>query len=902
MRVGRLTLPLALLAAALVVLAAGAGRADALEIRAFEATPSLTQAGGHPDLLVRYAGETRNAPQLEDPCQCNDPKEVKVSLPTGFIGNPHATPQCKAADFARLACPADSQVGTMNAVVSSTGGLDLELQHEPIYNSVPRSNQPALLSVSFVPGIFSIPFYVGLSARTGGDYGLDADANGLERQFVVQRFAMSLWGVPADDSHTPQRQRSMSEYGSSVPSNSPRIPFLVNPGTCKEPLQSEVTVVGYDESVATQTYPWPQPSGCDQLTFNPSLSARPTTTETDSASGVDVDLTVPQLLSPSFPSPSEIKEASLTLPVGFSINPNAADGKTACTDAEAGFGTTEEARCPEYSKVGTDLISSPALPEPIPGGIYLGSPQPGNRYRLFLTADGYGTHIKLAGKAVPDPVTGQLTTIFENLPQSPLTEFKMHFFGAERGLLSTPTACGTYSVHSTFVPWDEILASQSATQFFTLDHGPNGAPCPPPVRPFSPSFTAASAGNTAGAHSPFTVDLTRADGDQSLSGLSVTTPPGFSATLAGIPYCPDAALAQAADSGYGGISELASSACPAGSQIGTSVAGAGAGTRPIYLPGKVYLSGPYKGAPLSLAVITPAVSGPYDLGNIVVRAALRIDPLDAHVTAISDPLPRIIQGIPLRLRDIKVSLDRPNFALNPTNCDPFAVAATLTGDQGTAVDFKSHYQVANCAIMPFAPRLSLKLSGGVRRRGHPAIHAELTSAAGEANLRKVSVTLPKGELLDNAHIGTVCTKPQFASNTCPEQSRIGTASVTTPLLDRPLKGAAYLRSSQKNLPDLALDLEGQIDFEAIAKIDSVDGALRARFESVPDVPVSKIVVDLLGGSKGLLQNSETLCGKNRKATTRMAGQNGASLESKTKLQVSCGSKARHKRQARRAAR
>ena len=829
MRLGLIAL--ACLVGALSVIALSAGRADALEIRAFEAKPSLTQAGGHPDLLVRYAGETRNAPQLEDPCQCNDPKEVKVSLPTGFIGNPHATPQCKAADFARLACPADSQVGSMNAVISNTGGLNLELQNEPIYNSVPRANQPGLLSVSFTGGFLSIPFYIGLSARTGGDYGLDADANGLQRQFVVQRFAMNLWGVPADDSHTPFRFRSMTEYGTSVPSNSPKIPFLVNPGTCREPLQSTVTVVGYDESVAAQTYPWPQPSGCDQLTFNPSLSARPTTTETDSASGVDIDLTVPQLLSPSFPSPSEIKEASVTLPVGFSINPNAADGKTACTDAEAGFGNSEEAHCPEFSKVGTDIINSPALPEPIPGGIYLGSPQPGSRYRIFLTADGYGTHVKLAGKVIPDPTTGQLTASFENLPQSPLTEFNMHFFGAERGLLSTPNQCGTYSVHSTFTPWDEVLSSQSATQFFNLDHGPNGGPCPQAVRPFGPSFSAASAGNTAGAHSPFTIEMTRPDGDQNLSGLTVSTPPGFTATLAGIPYCSDAALALTADSSYGGLTEQASSACPAASQIGTSVAGAGAGSRPIYLPGKVYLSGPYKGAPLSLAVITPAVSGPYDLGNVVVRAALHVDPIDAHVTAVSDPLPQILEGIPLRLRDVKVSLDRQNFALNPTNCDPFAVAATISGDQGTAVGLRSHYQVANCAIMPFAPQLSLKLSGGVRRRGHPAIHAELTSSSGEANLHKVSVTLPKGELLDNAHIGTVCTKPQFASNSCPAASRVGTASVTTPLLDHPLTGAAYLRSSEKNLPDLALDLEGQVDFEAIAKIDSVDGALRAPVRS-----------------------------------------------------------------------
>jgi hypothetical protein len=887
------------LAATGMALALAAGSAQAIEIRNFSAFPNITQAGGHPDVTIKYAGETRDAPQLEDVCQCNDPKEVKVSLPTGFIGNPHATPQCKAADFARLACPADSQVGVMDVVISNTGGLNLELAEQPVYNSVPRPNQPGLLSVSFLAGFFSVPFYVGLSARTDSDYGLDADANGLERQFVVQRFTMHLWGVPADASHDSQRCLNMECFG-TTPSNSPHIPFLVNPGTCASSTTSTVTVLGYDNSVNTASYPWPASTGCDQLTFNPSLSARPTTTATDSASGVDIDLTVPQLLSPSFPSPSEIREATLMLPVGFSINPNAADGKTTCTNVAANFGSIEESHCPEFAKIGTDIIDSPALPKPISGGIYLGEPRPGNRYRIFLTADGFGTHVKLAGTIRPDPQTGQLVTAFVDLPQSPLSEFNLHFFGSERGALATPTQCGTYAVRSTFVPWDEVLASQSSTQFFTLDTGPDGAPCPEAIRPLDPGFSAASAGNMAGAHSPFTVDLTRADGDQNLSGLTVRTPPGFSATLAGIPYCSDAALAAAASSSYSGLAEQLSSSCPAASKIGTAVAGAGAGTHPVHLPGKVYLAGPYKGAPLSLAVITPAVSGPYDLGNVVVRAALNVDPVDAHVTAVSDPLPQIFEGIPLRLRAIRVNLDRPGFTLNPTNCDRFRVNATVLGDQGTETELASHFQVANCANLSFAPKLSLKLTGGVRRRGHPAIHGVLTSRPGEANPRRVSVTLPNGELLDNSHIGTVCSRVDFARNACPSASLVGTANVTTPLLDQPLTGSVYLRTSTHELPDLALDLNGQVDIEATARVDSVHGRLRANFETIPDVPFSRIVLNLAGGSKGLLQNTESLCGAEKRATVRMTGQNGARLATRTKLEADCGSRARHKRRVLRA--
>ncbi len=887
-------LVLACLTAIAALLALGARPAHAIEIRAFSAQPTLTQAGGHPDLVITYAGESHDNPQLENPCQCNDPRNIDISLPTGFIGNPHATPQCKAADFARNACPADSQVGVMAPTVDAGGGLVLELTNEPVYNLVPRPNQAGLLGVSFVAGFFGVPFYTSLGARTGSDYGLEAGSDGLERQFVVQKFVFTMWGVPADDSHTPVRY-GCSELCPPVASNSPHIPFLVNPSTCTQSSGSTVNVIGYDGSRSSASSPWPASTGCDQLTFNPSLSARPTTTATDSASGVDIDLTVPQLFSPTFPSPSEIRDVSVTLPPGFSINPNAADGKTSCSDAEASFGTTAESHCPEFAKVGTDVIDSPALPAPIPGGIYLGDPLPGHRYRIFLTADGYATHIKLAGTVSPDPQTGQLVAAFDDLPQSPLTEFNMHFFGAERGLLATPTQCGTYAVQSTFTPWDEVLSSQSSTQFFTLDTGPDGAPCPPSVRPFTPSFSGTAAGNTAGAHSPFTVDISRNDGDQDLSGVTVTTPPGFSATLAGIPYCPEAALAASAAPGYAGLSEQLASACPAASQVGTSLAGAGAGTHPVYLPGKVYLAGPYKGAPLSLVVITPAVSGPYDLGNVVVRVAVNIDPVDAHVTAVADPLPRVFEGIPLRLRAIRVSLDRPGFALNPTNCDRFQVTGAIVGDQGTESDLASHFQVANCSILPFKPALSLKLTGGLRRLGHPAIHAVLSAKPGEANTKAISVALPKGEQLDNAHIGTVCTKVDFGRDTCPAGSLIGTAQVDSPILDHPLTGFAYLRSSQQGLPDLAIKLAGQVQIEAVAKIDSVNEGLRASFQTVPDIPFSAITLNLAGGRKGLLQNSESLCGSDKRATVKATGQNGATHNFKTKLQADCGSKARHKR-------
>ena len=878
----------------------GAVPAQAIEIRSFVAGPNDVQAGGHPDLGISYAGETASEPDLERNCQCNEPKSIDIDLPTGFIGNPHATPQCVAADFVRDVCPADAQVGVISVSVKAFG-FYLTLPNEPVYNMVPTPSQAGLIAFKLLPGFFGIPFYTVFEARTGSDYGLSADTE-LTHFAEPQSFNLTLWGVPADPSHDALRVFSNENPTTPTPSNSPLTPFLQNPTTCSGTLSTTVTVEGYDNSVNRASSPWPTAVGCDQLNFDPSLSGRPTTTEADSASGVDIDLTVPQLLSAKFPSPSELRAVTVTLPQGFSINPNAADGKTSCSDTAANIGTGSRAAasCPEFSKIGTDTIDSSALPQPIPGAIYIGDPQPGNRYRMFLTGDGFATHIKLSGSIHPDPVTGQVITTFDNLPQSPLTEFNIHLFGAERGLLATPTQCGTYPVVSTFTPWDEALPRQTSTQFFTIDSGPGGRACPGQTRPFSPGFEANSLGNTAGAHSPFAIDLTRGDGDQNLADLTISTPPGFSGTLAGIPYCPDAALSAVSTAAYSGLAELRSSVCPEASQIGTAVVGAGAGTRPVYVSGKVYLAGPYKGAPLSLAIVIPVVSGPYDLGNEVVRTALDVDPRDAHVTAISDPLPKIIEGIPLRLRHIRVNLDRPNFTLNPTNCDALSVKGSIMGDQGGAADLLSHYQVANCALLPFAPKLALSLSGGVRRRGHPAIHAELSNPPGAANLKRISVTLPEGELLDNSHIGSVCSTGDFSRNACPSASKLGRARVTTPLLDKPLIGAVYLRTSTHELPDLVLDLEGQVDLEIAARIDSVKGRLRATFEGVPDVPFSHASLDLAGGSKGLLQNSDTLCGRTVRATAAMRGYNNGKQTNRPKLQYSCRSKGRLGRHLQRA--
>jgi hypothetical protein len=855
----------------------------------FEVVPSTTQAGGHPDLQIAIEFGNRSSQHIPPPsCDCQDPRDFELHLPTGIIGDPHATPQCSQADFGSGVCPPSSQVGT------AAFGLGTAA----IYNVQPSPAQAGLLA--FATPALGSPIYLVIEPRTGGDYGLDGVARGINHFLPLSFIDLEFWGVPASPIHTPERNRPAPcdpfypPGCGGEPSSAPLLPFLDNPTTCGETLTATIDVRSYDKEVTHGYSPYPQTTGCNQLTFNPSLYAQPTTKATDSASGLDVDLRVPQTSSPTVPSPSEIKESVVTLPAGFSINPNAADGKLACSSTEANFGSTAAAECPQDAKVGSLTIESSALPGPLPGYIYLGQPLPGDRYRIFLVADGYAVHVKLLGDVSLNPQTGQIVVAFKNLPQTPFSDFDLHFFGSERSLFSNPIKCGTYPVETSFVPWDGVLASQSSTQYFELTSGPGGAACPGPVRPYAPTLRAGVASKTGGAHSPFTLEVTRPDGDQTFNTIQATVPPGLLADVGGIPYCPDATLTSLAEPSALGVAELGSPACPVASQIGTSDTGAGAGDHPVYLPGRVFLAGPYKGAPLSLAVITPAVSGPYDLGNVVVRAALNLDPTSAQITATSDPLPTILQGIPLRLRYIRIALDRPNFTINPTDCQPFAVKAALTGGEGATATPSVHYQAADCTDLPFNPKLSLDLSGATKRAGSPGLKATLIQPkAPYANFSRVQVALPHSEFLNQAHIKTICTRVQFAAHNCPAGSVYGHATAVSPLLGYPLSGPVYLRSSNHKLPDLVVALHGPasqpIEIDLDGRIDSVNGGIRTTFESIPDAAVSKFVLTLEKGKKSLLSNSVDICKEGGNASVQMTAQNGRKLHTETPLTAPCKS-------------
>ncbi|HET7485872.1 MAG TPA: hypothetical protein VFJ64_10930, partial [Solirubrobacterales bacterium] len=556
--------------------------------------------------------------------------------------------------------------------------------------------------------------------------------------------------------------------------------------------------------------------------------------------------------------------------------------------------------------------SSPLLDHPVNGAVYVAKPfeNPfGSLLAIYLALEDPATGIvaKLGGKVEPDPNTGQLKTTFLENPQLPIEDVRLHIFGGARAALKTPLACGTYTTTSTLTPWSapEGEDAHPSDTFNTSVPAGGSGTCPSNEAgaPNAPSFSAGTITPQAGAYSPFVLKLARPDGSQQLIGIDATMPPGLTGRLIGVPYCPEAQIAQAIsrEAPNKGRTEEQSPSCPAASEVGTATVGAGAGPTPYYATGHAYLAGPYKSAPLSLVVITPAVAGPFDLGAVVVRTALNVDPETARIHAVSDPLPHIIDGIPLDIRSIALKLDRPNFTLNPTNCNPLAIvgaAATLPGQSAT---LSQRFQVGGCNTLPFKPKLQLSLRGKTGRGGFPALKAVLSMPPGSANMAAAQVTLPHAEFIANAHIGSPCTRVQYAAKSCPPSSVLGSAHVETPLLEAPLEGPIYLMAGFGHLlPDVAVDLGGQIHVFAHGKVDKgKTGGLRNTFELIPDAPVSKISLQLLGGKKGLLENSEELCEKPRRALAHFVAQNAAVSDSRPLLAIKgCGSQ-RHAKHDRR---
>ncbi len=885
---------------------------------------TATQAGSHPFAMTTTVHFNTRLDSKGNEIPDGETKDFRLSQPVGFAGQPSATPRCSTIDFLtvnpvteRPNCPDNSVVGAAGVRIVNQGE---NFSSVSIFNLVAPPGVAAKLG--FV--VAREPVTIEIGVNDSPPYNIEAALANVPQAVFVYKSKIQIWGVPADPAHdslrgscldTTVNQVEFASTGESCPTNAAEVPFLTLPRSCQGPLGTSfeanswqnpgVWAKGFAQTHDGAEPPNPQGmSGCSKLGFNPTITAKPTTKAASSPTGLDFSLDVKDdgLTNPTGIANSDIKKAVVTLPEGFSTNPSLAEGLNVCTEAELARESAFSdpgAGCPNASKIGTVEVETPLLEENVNGSLFIAKPYEnpfGSLLALYMVIKNptLGIVVKQPLKVENDPVTGRITTVADNLPQLPFSHFRLHFREGTRSPLASPPLCGAYDVKATLTPWagGPDLTTTSA---FSVIAGPNAGPCPPGnTAPFKPGLLAGTINNAAGAYSPFNLRLTRNDGEQEFTRFSIKLPPGIVGKLAGIPFCPDAAIAAAkARTGpHGGAEELAAPSCPAASEVGRTLVGAGVGPSLAYAPGKIYLAGPYNGSALSIAAITAARVGPFDLGTVVIRQALKINPETAEVfidATGSDPIPHIIKGIPVHARDIRAYVDRSQFMLNPTSCAKTSTASTVLGSGtnfGSEVDDRpftvtSPFQAADCASLGFKPKLALSLKGGTKRNQNPAFKAVLTARPGDANIGRAQVTLPHSEFLDQSHIKTICTRAQFAQGAhpgekCPAGSIYGYAKAITPILDQPVEGPVFLRSSSNPLPDLVAALHnGQIDFNLVGRIDSVgDGQIRNTFEIVPDVPVKTFTLTMQGGKKGLLVNSTNLCKSTNRAIADFKGQNG----------------------------
>jgi hypothetical protein len=872
------------------------------------------QSAGHPQVgftqfIIKHDGSGIPVGNL---------KTVRVDLPVGLSVNPQATPQCDLAPGQSPTsppCPATSKVGTSTVTaVNPTTGFSLTLPSADVFNLVPKDGEPARFGLS----ILGNDVYLEAGIAWEGDY---------HEYFTIDVAKLSLPDPGLGDALHLGDLARIYKNRLVFDGRAGDGTFITTPSTCYDPNTPPYQHV-YSTFLRADSYETPDPAfpdgsspfespippgqmpvGCDQVDLEgSSIGADPGTAQTDSPSGASVNVDVPFVTGGANVAKSNLKDATVTLPPGMGLNPAAANGLEACTDAQFGKGTRNPVACPDASKIGTVSIQTPPLPpDSLAGNVYLGQPlssdpASGQEFRIFVDAEStrYAISARLVGNVSADPQTGRLTTTFSDNPQVPFSSFQLHFDGGPKAPLISPPTCGPHTISSELTPWSGNPASTPSSNF-DLTSAPDGGPCAKTLgeRPFAPSFDAASLDKQGGAFTDFTVNLARPDGAQEVKGVNVDLPPGLVAKLAGVAYCPEAAIAAAATNS--GAAEKAAPSCPEQSFVGTVGIDAGAGSQPLHIEGRSYLAGPYNGAPLSLVFITPAVAGPYDLGAVVVRVALSLDPDTGQVHAVSDPIPDVFGGVKLDLRSIAVHVSRKQFTLNPTNCDPKTVDGTLFGGGADPADpaaffadpVSAPFQTTGCESLPFGPKLYLRLFGhrkDFRRNGHPRLRAVVVARDGDANISDAVTTLPQGILLDQSHIRTVCTRNQFATHTCPPDSVYGYATAYTPLLDQPLSGPVYLRPGTHALPDLVAALHGQVDFNLVGHTDTTPrGQLRSTFDSVPDVPVSKFVLWLQGGRKGLLVPSTDLCARPFKVGESFGAQNGKTSSRRPNLRVACTS-------------
>ncbi|MDW5594609.1 hypothetical protein VSS74_09690 [Conexibacter stalactiti] len=821
---------------------------------------STTQAGGHPDLNVRFALTSVMARHpiidaLEMPRPLETARDVVVDLPPGIVGNPGAIPRCAAADFFASSCPPESQVGVIRTNVFFIPG------NEPnaVFNVVPSHGAPA--EFAFIK--LGLPIHMLVSVRDG-DHGLRTTIANLPTQGAMSSADMTLWGVPGDPSHDAERQTSLT---GEVPVR----PFMTNAATCDGPTRAEISLETYDNpgrTIAT-TAPMAQLTGCEQQRFAATGSARPDTTKAGAPAGWTVELDVPQDQTVDGLATPPVKDVVVRLPRGTVVSPSASDGLRTCPAAAMKLATSEVPDCPAASKIGSVQIDTPLLARPMTGSVFLLDQTPQRLLRMVLVAEGAGVRLKLPGEIDLDPVSGQVTATFANNPQLPFNHLTVALKGGPRAPLANPRACGPASTSTALTPWG---GGRPAVSTDTVEIACDGAPSG-----FAPAFSAGSASTQAGAASAFSLTFARTDGDDLLKAIDVTMPAGLMPRLASTPLC--------------GEAQAAAGSCGEASRIGSAQTSAGPGSLPFELPGRVYVTGPYKGAPYGLSIVVPAKAGPFDLGTVVVRAAVFVDLRTAALRIASDPLPTILQGIPLQIRSVRVAIDKPGFMLNPTSCAPRTVGAAIAAAGGAVAQRSSRYQVGGCRSLAYTPKLAVRVGarGQTRAGRRTSLVATLTQPAAQAANRSVRLALPK---VLNARLDVVeraCTQAAYDAGTCGAAARIGSATAVTPLLPKSLSGPAYfVRNPARRLPDIVVQLRGDVAIDLVGRVVITrDLRLTTTFDRIPDVPLSRFQLTLpaSSGPVGVVRDLCTKAARLARARQGLRAQNGRLLRRADRLTI-----------------
>jgi hypothetical protein len=875
-----------------------------------------TQAGSHPFQLTT----TLNLNQTGEAEPAAAAKDLNFKLPPGLIGNPTPFPRCTIAEFLAVLhveggglvdeCRQETAVGV--ATVSyKLNGKTVQIVPAPLFNLEPEHGEPARFG--FYAAI--APVVLDTSVRTGGDYGVTVSVHNASQLAGFLSSQVTFWGVPGDPRHDNSRgweclRQTKGEAGTCQPQaqrNPP--PLLSLPTSCTGPLQSAVEADPWDRPGGFLAFslvpPMPGLDGCNRLPFSPEIKVSPDGQQASTPTGLTVDVHVPQegQLNPTGLAQSNIKDIAVTLPEGVVLNPAAADGLEACSESLVGFEGFKEFEagnptavfnptlpepllqgvnfCSDASKVGTVKIKSPLLPadQPLEGAVYLATPAPNeeegmNPFKalvaMYIVAKDpiSGTLVKLPGRATLDRQTGRIVGTFENTPQLAFEDAEIHFFGGERAPLATPAHCGTYTTSATFTPWSGG-APVKAQSSFEITSGPNHSPCPGAALPFAPDLTAGSSNIQAGSFSPFTMTMSREDGNQNLKSVQLHMPPGLSGILTGIPLC-DEAHANAGT-------------CPASSLIGETTVSVGLGGDPFTVKGgQVFLTGKYKDAPFGLSIVNPAKAGPFDLGKVVVRAKLEVDPHTAAVTVTSDDdgpyaIPPSIDGIPLQIKHVNVTIDRAGgFTFNPTNCSHQAITGALNSIEGATQTLSVPFQAHDCATLKFAPKFSASTSGRTSKANGASLSVKLVYPkapfGSQANIAKVKVDLPKQLPSRLTTLQKACTAAQFKANPagCPAASIVGYAKATTPLIPVPLEGPAYFVSNGgEAFPNLIVVLQGYgvtVDLVGDTFISKA-GITSSTFKTVPDAPVGSFELTLPQKRFSALAANGDLCGATRTVIT-----------------------------------